>query len=312
MSIVFLFPGQGSQKPYMLQSLPKEPEVKRTIEEASNAINEDITLRDSPDALASTTSVQLSILVASMALYRLLTKEIALPEMGAGHSVGAFTAAAAAEALSFPDAVKLVKKRGEYMEASLQSNEYGMGVITGLPKGQIEQIIKAIYSDSYPVYVTNENAPDQFAISGHKKAIKQVVAEAGRRGARKADALQVSVPSHCPLLTEVSRKMEKALEGVKFSPPKFPLAGNSSARLLTAGPKLKKDLSLSISQPVKWHESTEIIFEKGGRLFVECSASTILKDLAERAFPSARAVSAMQSGIRSTRLLMERNRTAGV
>lgn len=312
MSIVYLFPGQGSQQPTMINNLPNHKVVERTIEEASMAIGEDVRLRDSAEALASTVSVQLSLLVVSVAIYRLLKNERVEPDIAAGHSVGAFSAAVAAEVLSFSDAIQLVKKRGVWMEEAQSKDHFGMGVVVGLSKIQLSELINKVHSENNPVYLTNENASDQFTISGHKKGIRDVLFLSINKGAKKAELLPVNVPSHCPLLKEVSVKMAQALEDFSFHRPKFPLASNCSARILTSEQKIKEDLARSISNPVRWHEASEVMYEKGGRLFVECSYKSVLKDLAEKAFPAARAISVMQSGIRSSVVLVQRMRTENV
>jgi malonate decarboxylase epsilon subunit len=305
MKVAFLFPGQGSQQANMLHDLPQHPVIDLTLKEASEVINEDILHWDTKEALRSTVAVQVSLLVASVAVARLLKEEGAQPDIVAGHSVGAFGAAVAANVLDFQDAVSLVKLRGELMEMAYPS-DYGMGVVTGIKANQLKTIINKAVNNTKPVYLANINSPNQLTISGSVEGITDVLLAARKEGARKAELLKVSVPSHCELMNPISSKLANALNKVTVRKPAIPFASNRTARVLRDSQSIIEDLALSVSQPVRWHEATSLFYEMGIRLFVELPPNQVLTDLATQEFPNARSISVSSMGVRSSCILINR------
>ncbi|WP_096203173.1 malonate decarboxylase subunit epsilon [Bacillus sp. FJAT-45350] len=305
MSIVFLFPGQGSQYSGMLQELPKHRRVTSVLDEATSLLGTDIFRFDNEESLKSTRAVQLSIFISSVAVGRALIEDGAKPSMVAGHSVGAFAAAVTAGVIPFEDALHLVNLRGQLMEAAYPDG-YGMGVVLGLTKQQVKSIIEQVTTKETPVYLANINSPTQITISGTKRGIESVLALAQSSGARKVQMLQVNVPSHCPLLEDVSVKLDVALRNIEISSPTVPYIANCNARPLRDGEAIRNDLALSVANSVQWHEATRVCYELGGRLFLEMPPGQVLTDLASQAFLDARAISVTTSGLDSALLLAQR------
>lgn len=308
MSTAFLFPGQGSQQPGMLHNLPRHPAVAETLDEASEALNENILVWDSKEALTSTVAVQVALLVAGVAAARALVAEGAQPDMAAGHSVGAFGAAVVANVMHFRDAVTVVKRRGELMEKAYPQG-YGMGVVVGIQERKLATIVEKHVTNDAPVFIANRNSPDQITISGSIRGIERILALARKEGARKAELLKVKVSSHCRLLQSVSAELAAALKTIPFRRPDIPYAGNRTARALLDPEAIREDLALGISHPVRWHEATSLLFEMGARLFIEMPPGRVLTDLARQAFPEARAVSVSDSGIKTSSILVKREKT---
>jgi malonate decarboxylase epsilon subunit len=306
MSIAFLFPGQGSQQPNMLHHLPEHPAVQETLHEASEVLHDDILRWDSAEALQSTVAVQVALLVAGVAAARALQAEGVQPDMVAGHSVGAFGAAVTANALTFRDALSLVKLRGELMERAYPHG-YGMGVVVGIEERKLSQIVANHFTNDAPVYIANLNSPKQITISGSVHGIETVLALAREEGASRAELLKnVRVPSHCVLMKSVSFELRKAMESISFQKPHIPYAANRTARPLRDPEAIKEDLALSVSHPVRWHEAICVLFELGTQLFVEMPPKHVLTHLAQQAFPCRRALSLADSGMRTICIVAER------
>jgi malonate decarboxylase epsilon subunit len=190
----------------MLHTLPSHPETVRTLDEANTALGRDVLLLDSAGALRSTVAVQLSLLVAGVAMARVLAAHGAAPQMVAGLSIGAWPAAVVAGVLEFGDAVRLVELRARLMEDAYPSG-YGMTAIGGLTRQQLEPLLAQCHG---PVYLANLNAPRQLVISGSTPALDAVAALALAHGASRAERLAVPVPSHCALLDDQARTLAPA------------------------------------------------------------------------------------------------------
>lgn len=306
MGVAFLFPGQGSQNAGMLHELPGHPLVSRTLDEASEILKRDVLLMDTEEQLRSTAAAQISLLTASVATARALQSDGSTPDMVAGHSVGAFGAAVIAGVLEFKDALSLVKKRGEFMEQAYPEG-YGMGVVLGLSEHALLSILDEIPGEN-AVYIANLNSPDQITIAGEIFALEQAFNLARQNGARKARLLNVSVPSHCPLLQPVSDKLAELLKSMPLQEPVIPYAGNRTGRPLRKANAIREDLALSISKPVRWHDAISVLFELGARLFIEMPPGHVLTDLASHAFPHARSLSVSANSLKSASVLIQREK----
>ncbi|WP_289140127.1 malonate decarboxylase subunit epsilon [uncultured Brevibacillus sp.] len=307
MSAVFLFPGQGSQQTGMLHHLPDHPIIEATLHEASEVLEADIYTLDSERSLSSTVAVQLALLISGVATARALRAEGASPDLVAGHSVGAFSAAVIANVLEFKDALYLVKLRAMLMENAYPGG-YGMGVVVGLNKRQLSGIIQQECTQEEPVYMANLNAPQQITVSGAIAGLERVFTSARLSGARRAQLLNVSVPSHCQLLNQVSEELMSALEKTAIREPIVPYAANVHARILKDAGAIRTDLALSVAKPVRWHDATTLLYELGARLFVEMSPGHVLTGLAALEFPNARSVSLSNSGFENVKILILREK----
>ena len=214
MTIAFLFPGQGAQSEGLLHHLPQHAEVTRTIEEASDVLGVDIAALDNSEALHSTAAVQPALLIAGVATARALMAEHVHPAAVAGMSIGAFGAAVTCGTLSFADAFPLVRLRGELMQEAFPSG-YGLAAIEGLDEVHVEGIMERIRTAEFPVYVSNINAPRQIVVAGSDAALDAATAQARQQGARRAERLAVSVPSHCPLLQPVADRLAATHGGAR-------------------------------------------------------------------------------------------------
>jgi malonate decarboxylase epsilon subunit len=289
MSIAFLFPGQGSQSAGMLHQLLDHPEVDRTLDEVSAVLGSDVRSFDSEEALTSSVSVQLALLVSGVATARALMEKGAEPSVVCGLSVGAFAAAVVADVLSLEDAVGLVKLRAEKM-VELYPTGYGLSAIIGLTESQVVSIVQAVTTDQEPVFLANINALLQTVIAGSDAGMERALEQARRQGARKAERLHVSVPSHCPLLQPVAGLLQQRFLSLRLRKPKTTYIGNVNARAMRTPELIASDLANNIAHGVRWHDATTVARELGCNLFLEMPPGHVLTDLAKENLPGVNAL----------------------
>ena len=295
---VFLYPGQGAQTPHFLRTLLAHQAAREAVGEASEVLDTDVTRIDDEAALESTVAVQLGILVAGVAYTRMLAAENIYPDAVAGLSVGTFTAAVACGALRFDDALRLVRLRGEAMASACGEGGYGMVAVLGLREITVRSVIKSIADPALPLYLASVITPTQFVLAGSKAALSAATREAQRLGGRP-QPLRVSVPSHCPLMANVSTLLRRAMRDVNFAQSRVPYLSNHRARALREGREIAEDLILSVSQTVRWYESIALLYELGARLFVEAPPGRTLSNSIKSEFPQARALAAEDSSLDS-------------
>ncbi len=305
MSIALLFPGQGAQSPGFLHRLPEHATVRATLDQASAILGEDVLALDSAEALSSTVAVQLTTLVAGVAAWRALGEEGVSAAAVAGLSVGAFAAAVACGTLSFADALPLVKLRAEGMERAYPRG-YGMAAIIGLNERRVMELVEQAGGADVQLYLANINAPLQMVLSGPEAALDSVIASARQAGARKAKRLAVSVPSHCPLLDEVSRQLAQAMTKIQLKPPQIPYVSNGRARVVHDAAGVAEDLINNVATTVRWHDASTVLYELGARLFIEPPPGQVLSRLARDAFDDARSVAMEEVRLDSVVLLARR------
>jgi malonate decarboxylase epsilon subunit len=289
MSIAFLFPGQGSQMPEMLRALPDHPAITRTLDEVSEYLDTDVRELDSEEALRSSVSVQLALLACGVSMARALTEEGVEPEAVAGLSVGAFAAAALSGVITLSDAVSLVRQRAEMM-VQLYPVGYGLAAIVGLSEIQVSRLVEEAYTEKAPVYVGNINALRQIVIAGSNEGIRKVLEAAPKNGARKAEALHVSVPSHCPLLEPVAAALRVSLGKMHLQSPNYVYVGNVNARALRTSDAIAEDLASNVAHGVRWCDSVTVLEELGCQLFLEMPPGHVLTQLARETVPRVRAL----------------------
>ncbi len=296
MNICFLFPGQGAQRPGMLHSLPDNERISAIIQQASSVLGRDVLELDSTSALESTTSVQLSLLISGVALASALEAEAVLPFAVAGLSVGAFAAAVICKALSFEDALLLVEKRGQLMQAACPV-DYGMSAIVGLTERKVADLVGRCNSEQNPLYLSNVNGLLQVTVSGSNQALAKVEAAALQAGARKAERLNVSVPSHCALFDSCAKALQEEIDKTKMQKPVIPYVGNIRARSLRSADAIAHDLANNIAHGVRWHDSIAVLVELGTDLFIEMNPGNILSRLGEGSFPEKRFIAAEDASL---------------
>jgi len=289
MSVAFLFPGQGSQVSGMLHALPADPEIARTLDEVSENLGENVLELDSTDTLQSTVSVQLALLASGVAVARALIADGVQPEAVVGMSVGAFAAAVVSGVLNLADGVQLVKHRAEMM-VELYPKGYGLAAIVGLSEEQVSVLVQETHSVQTPVYVANINAPRQIVIAGSNEGMDKVLEAARKSGALEAVRLDVSEPSHCPLLEPVADALKKSLHGIRLQQPKMVYMSNVTGRALRSAEAISEDFASNIAHGVRWYDATTVLEELGFRLFLEMPPGHVLSHLAGEAFPDVRTV----------------------
>jgi malonate decarboxylase epsilon subunit len=287
-SLALLFPGQGSQRPGMLTRLRDDAIGSRTLDEAGRVLERDVASLDSADALVRTEATQLALLIAAVADMRSLDAAGIRADFVAGHSVGAFAAAVAADSIEFASALKLVDVRGRAMAAA-QPRGFGMAGFVGIPERTLQMWIDEACDNGAQLYLTNRNAQRQFAVSGADADLDALIERARQNGASNAIRLAVAVPSHSPLMASVVPRMREILATVEVRAPRIPYASNRTARLVADARGVLDDLAENVTHPVRWHEIMIALYERGVRHFIEVRPGTVLTRLAESSLNDVRA-----------------------
>jgi malonate decarboxylase epsilon subunit len=214
----------------------------------------------------------------------------------AGLSVGAYAAAVGCGAVSYADALRMVKMRAELMERAYPSG-YGLSAIEGLSEAQIEALIDDMHDDIHDtsntcVYLANVNAPRQIVVAGSHAALDAFNEAASKAGAHRARRLAVSVPSHCELLREASEALVAYAADVSFRAPKALYLGNRRARALAQPDLIREDLATNMRYTVRWFDALTAIVERGATLLVEAAPGQVLTDIARAAYPDITALAA--------------------
>src|SRR5246500_5990714 len=302
MNVAFLFPGQGSEVPGMLHALPDHPSIARALDEVTEALGENVLELDSSAALRSTASVQLALLASGVAVARALVAEGVEPEAVAGMSAGAYAAAVTAGVLNLADGVRLIKQRAERM-VELYPKGYGLAAIVGLTEKQVSALVEEAYTAQNPVYVGNINAPRQIVIAGSNEGMSKVLEAARKSGARKAVRLDVSEPSHCPLLQPVADTLTRSLQALRLYEPKLIYVGNVTGRALRTEEAISEDLATNIAHGVRWYDATTVLTELGCRLFLEMPPGHVLSQLGREAFLDVRTLAVGETSFKHALLV---------
>ncbi len=290
-----IFPGQGSQSVGMGKFLYENfKTAKALFEEASDTLNLDFKKLcfDGPiEALTLTENTQPALLLVSSCLYKTLQENTDfLPKAAAGHSLGEYSALVAAECVSFSDALKSVRLRGQAMQSACPVGEGGMAAILGLEDQEVVKMCEWAEKQSSrtgPLRAANFNSPGQVVISGSQKTLDWLKAnytpEGSGIGKRlKMIPLNVSAPFHSPLMKPAQDKMSEVLKTVPFSPPKFPIVQNTTAKESSNVEVLKREIIEQVSAPVKWSQSVLRLKELGLSTFVEFGPGQVLAGLVKK------------------------------
>jgi [acyl-carrier-protein] S-malonyltransferase len=285
-SLAFVFPGQGSQSLGMLAELGAQQYVIiDTFAEASAALGYDLwalTQQGPEEQLNQTDKTQPAILAASVALWRLWQAEGGpRPAFVAGHSLGEYSALVAAGSLPFADAVKLVELRGQLMQQAVPAGQGGMAAILGLEDADVLAAC-AEAAQGEVVSAVNFNAPGQVVIAGSAAAVERAIEACKAKGAKRAMALPVSVPSHCDLMRPAAERFAASVEAIAWQAPQIPLVQNVSAAVVADLDALKRDLLAQLYSPVRWVESMVALGDRGVTSLVECGPGKVLSGLNKR------------------------------
>ncbi len=290
-SLAFVFPGQGSQAVGMLADIgAAESIVLDTFAEASDALGYDVwalSQQGPAEVLNQTDKTQPAILTASIALWRLwIAKSAAQPAYVAGHSLGEYSALVAADSLSLVDAVRLVERRGQLMQAAVPTGTGGMAAILGLDDADV-QAACAEAAQGEVVSAVNFNAPGQVVIAGAAAAVERAIVACKARGAKRAIALPVSVPSHCALMQPAAEQFAQSLAAIKWQQPKIALVQNVTAEVVTDLAVLEQNLLAQLYSPVRWVESMVCLAAQGVTDVIECGPGKVLSGLNKRCIKGA-------------------------
>jgi [acyl-carrier-protein] S-malonyltransferase len=290
MSKAFIFPGQGSQAVGMGQALAEaSPSARLVFEEVDDALSQNLTkiMFEGPDdELRLTENAQPALMAVSMAIVRVLSEEgnIALDEKAAfvaGHSLGEYSALAAAGSIDLADTARLLKLRGQSMQEAVPVGEGAMAAILGLDLDAAAEVAEAA-ADGEVCDVGNDNAPGQVVLSGATAAIERAMEIAKEKGARRAVPLPVSAPFHCSMLAPAAAIMEKALAEIEIAAPSPVLVANVTASSVQDPPIIRRQLVEQVTGRVRWRECVLYMKEQGVDTLIELGTGNVLTGLNRR------------------------------
>jgi [acyl-carrier-protein] S-malonyltransferase len=285
----FLFTGQGSQAIGMLNGFAGNPVVEQTVQEASDALGQDIgrLIAEGPkEELDLTTNTQPVMLTAAVAVYRAwIAAGGPAPAMVAGHSLGEYSALVAAGVIPFKDAVPLVRFRAQSMQDAVPVGQGTMAVILGLPADDVRAVC-AEAAQGEVVEAVNFNEPTQIVIAGHTAAIERACDLAKAKGAKRAMKLAVSAPFHSSLLKPASDRLRDYMAGIAFAAPQIDLVNNVDVAVNRDPEAIKDALVRQAAGPVRWVETMQKMAADGVTQVIECAPSKVLIGMAKRIDPA--------------------------
>ena len=293
-AIAFTFPGQGSQAVGMGRAFhDASVAARRVFEEANDALGADLrrVMFEGPEAeLALTATTQPAVLTASVAAAAACAERGLVPVLVAGHSLGEYSALVVAGALPLADAVRVVRRRGEFMQEAVPVGTGAMAAIMGVGLAVVEEVC-ADAAKGEVVEVANVNSAQQIVIAGHKSAVERAVALARDRGGRKSVLLPVSAPFHCALMSPAAERLAAELAQVTVTAPRIPVVRNADAGVTRTVADVVPFLLRQVASPVRWTECVQRLAAEGARAFVEVGPGRVLTGLARRIVEDVPAVS---------------------
>ncbi len=286
--IAYIFPGQGSQYVGMGKDLCEQfPIAKKYFDEADSLLGfflSKICFEGPEEELKQTKNTQPAIFLHSVALWNLLKPTDAA--MVAGHSLGEYSALVAAEAITFADAIKLVRLRGELMQKAGEENPGTMAAIIGLEPGIVGEVTCKAYEVGV-VQAANFNSPGQIVISGSVVGVRKAMEIAKERGAKLVKELVVSGAFHSPLMQSAKDKLKEALDKVQINDAKIPVYANVTAKPVQNASEIRNLLFEQVTSPVRWDESVKNMSADGATKFIEVGPEKVLQGLVKRTVASA-------------------------
>ena len=291
MSWAFVFPGQGSQAVGMGKELSAAfTEAREIFAEVDDALKQNLSrlMFDGPDdELTLTENAQPALMAVSMAVVAVLAKQgnISIRNTAryvAGHSLGEYSALAAAGSLSLPDAARLLKIRGQAMQKAVPVGEGAMAALLGLDLDQAQEVAGEAATNGEVCATANDNAPGQVVVSGHRAAVERAIVLAKTKGAKRAIMLPVSAPFHCPLMKPAAEVMADALTRVTVKSPAVPVIANVTASTVVDPDEIRRLLVEQVTALVRWRESVHLMKEAGVDTLIEVGAGKVLTGLAKR------------------------------
>jgi [acyl-carrier-protein] S-malonyltransferase len=297
-SIAFVFPGQGSQAVGMLDAWGDHPAVRQTLQEASDALGEDVAtlIHEGPkEALGLTTNTQPVMLVAGVAAWRAwLAEGGAKPAVVAGHSLGEYSALVAAGVLTLAQAAPLVRFRADAMQKAVPVGTGAMAAILGMDAAKViagcAEVTAGFGAGSAEVVeAVNFNDPMQTVIAGSKDAVEKACAALKAGGAKRALPLPVSAPFHSSLMRPAAEALREKLAGTELAAPQIPVLNNIDVAIETDPSRIRDALVRQAAGPVRWVESVQALTARGVTTIVECGPGRVLAGMAKRIAPEVAA-----------------------
>ena len=278
----FLFPGQGSQAAGMGKGLHDTyPAARQVFEQANDILGfalSRLCFEGPDDQLKLTENTQPALLTVSVAAFEVLRHYGFKPDFVAGHSLGEYSALVAAGSLAFADALRLVRKRGRYMQKAVPAGVGAMAALLKLPEGKLDGVLQQA-AQGEVVSAANLNSPDQVVIAGHAGAVTRAMDLAKAAGAKRAVALPVSAPFHCVLMAPAQERLRADLDATEFRDLTCPLVNNWQAREIRTGAEAREGLFQQVPNTVHWTESVRLLGKQGVKHCIEVGAGSVLTGL---------------------------------
>jgi [acyl-carrier-protein] S-malonyltransferase len=294
MSWGYVFPGQGSQAVGMGKELGQAfAEAREVFEEINEALQQNLSklMFEGPeDELTLTENAQPALMAVSMAVVRVLEKQgnVSIAKTGryvAGHSLGEYSALAAAGSLTISDAARLLKARGRAMQKAVPVGVGAMAALLGLDLPVALEVAKEATTADEVCAAANDNGGGQVVVSGHKAAVDRAMAIAKTKGAKRALPLPVSAPFHCPLMKPAADVMANELAKVTVRAPSIPVVANVTANTVIDPDEIRRLLVEQVTGLVRWRESVQFMKQGGVDKLIECGAGKVLSGLVKRIEP---------------------------
>lgn len=286
--VAFVFPGQGSQFVGMGQALAEQSEAaRRVFAEADEALGfslSQLCFEGPEEDLKLTANTQPAILTTSIAVFAALKEKLPdfTPAFVAGHSLGEYSALVAADALSFADAVKTVRSRGQFMEEAVPAGQGAMAAVLNMDRAALHTVCEEVTASGHPVQLANLNSPGQIVISGSAEGVKLAGEQAKAAGAKRVLPLNVSGPFHSSLMQPAADKLEAVLASVSVQDARVPVVANVSARPVEEAATIVDSLISQVCAPVLWEDSVQWMAEQGVTTFVEIGPGKVLAGLIKK------------------------------
>lgn len=291
--VAFIFPGQGAQYVGMARDISESCKASgRIIDNATEALGIDMgkmLFESDEETLKITENTQPAILTASIACVQPLLEQGIKADYTAGLSLGEYSAHVLSGSLAFKDAVRLVRKRGKYMQEAVPIGKGSTAAILGLSREDVLEVCEEASSKGI-VEATNFNCPGQIVVAGEAEAVAEAMKLATKKGARRAILLNVSAPFHCSLLKPAGEKLAKELEGIAVNPMEIPVATNVTGKLIPSENKIKELLIRQVSSPVLWEDCVRTLIYLGVDTFVEIGPGKVLSGFIKKIDRTARAL----------------------